>query len=135
MPRIARDCSGASAVEFGLIAPVLVMTVMGALEYGLLIYTQAAMQHSARDSVRQLSIGQITDVTAPAYVCSKVTSWAKRHCTASVAHSNVADPKADVITVTVNVPASKASVVSFFTRATGDFTVTASAAMRREDVL
>jgi hypothetical protein len=33
------------------------------------------------------------------------------------------------------VPASKASVVSFFTRATGDFTVTASAAMRREDVL
>jgi hypothetical protein len=60
------------------------MTVMGVLEYGLLIYTQAGMQHSARDSVRQLSVAN-HGCDRSSIFCSKVTSWAKRHCTASVA--------------------------------------------------
>jgi Flp pilus assembly protein TadG len=136
MRSLYKDISGNSAVEFALTAPVLLFMVLGALEYGMMFYTQASMQHAARDSVRQVSLGQLTDANAPAYVCGNVPSWAEADCSASVTHSNAADPKTDVITVAVNVPASKATVVNFFTEATGgDFVIEASAAMRREDVL
>ena len=135
MRSFSTDTSGTSAVEFALVAPVLVFMVLGALEYGMMFYTQAAMQHAARDSVRQVSLGQLTDANAPAYVCGNVPSWAKAGCTASVAHSTPANPKTDVITIGVSIPASKATVVTFFSKAGGDFVIKASAAMRREDVL
>ena len=135
MRRTISDESGAAAIEFSMIAPVLILTAMAGLEFGLVITTQATMQHSARDTVRQISLGQLSDTNAPAYVCSKVTSWATSACTAAVTHSNAADPKSDVITIMVSVPASSASIVNLFTRTAGGFNVKASAAMRREDVL
>ena len=135
MRKVFGNSSGASAVEFGLIAPVFIFTVLAALEYSLLLYSRAAMQNSARVSVRELSLGQLTDASAPAYACSKVPSWILSTCSAQVDHSNIADPKRDIITISVQAPVSKASVVNFFTRALGEFSVTARVSMRREDVL
>jgi Flp pilus assembly protein TadG len=52
--RLRRDDSGTSVMEFGLIAPVLAMVVMGTMDAGHTIYMRSvlngAMQRAGRDS-------------------------------------------------------------------------------------
>jgi Flp pilus assembly protein TadG len=49
---IFRDESGASAVEFGLTAPVFFLFVFGIVEFGLLLWTQVGMQRGAELAAR-----------------------------------------------------------------------------------
>ncbi|MEN3350937.1 MAG: hypothetical protein V7632_4572 [Bradyrhizobium sp.] len=46
------DRRGASALEFGLIAPLFFAFVFGIVEIGLLLWTQAGMQHGAALAAR-----------------------------------------------------------------------------------
>ena len=52
--RLRQDSCGATAVEFAMVAPVLLMTIMGIFDLGYNIYAntmlQGAIQHAARDS-------------------------------------------------------------------------------------
>ncbi len=52
--RLGRDAEGAAAVEFAMVAPVLLLTVMGIFDMGYSMYTtsilQGAIQKAARDS-------------------------------------------------------------------------------------
>lgn len=43
---------GAAAVEFAVVSPVLVLIVLGLIDTGCLLMTQAALTHAARDGVR-----------------------------------------------------------------------------------
>lgn len=46
------DRRGASALEFGLIAPLFFAFIFGIVEIGLLLWTQAGMQHGAALAAR-----------------------------------------------------------------------------------
>ena len=46
------DRKGASAIEFAIILPVLVVLLFGALEYGLLIYNQQVITNAGREGAR-----------------------------------------------------------------------------------
>lgn len=48
--------SGATAVEFALIAPILFMLLFGAIEAGRLLFVQAALHHAVSDAARCASI-------------------------------------------------------------------------------
>ncbi|WP_426442476.1 TadE/TadG family type IV pilus assembly protein [Bradyrhizobium genosp. P] len=50
------DRSGASALEFGLIAPVFFAFLFGVIEFGLLMWTQVGMQHAAEVTARCASV-------------------------------------------------------------------------------
>ncbi|WGS22034.1 MULTISPECIES: TadE/TadG family type IV pilus assembly protein [unclassified Bradyrhizobium] len=47
-----RDHRGASALEFGLIAPLFFAFVFGIVEIGLLLWTQAGLQHGVEIAAR-----------------------------------------------------------------------------------
>jgi Flp pilus assembly protein TadG len=49
---IWQDRSGASAVEFGLTAPLFFLFVLGIIEFGLLLWTQVGMQRGAELAAR-----------------------------------------------------------------------------------
>jgi Flp pilus assembly protein TadG len=51
-----RDQSGASALEFGLTAPVFFLFIFGVIEVGLLFWTQIGLQHGAEMAARCASI-------------------------------------------------------------------------------
>jgi Flp pilus assembly protein TadG len=53
---IWRDRSGASALEFGLIAPVFFLFIFTIIELGLLLWTQLGMQHGVALAARCASI-------------------------------------------------------------------------------
>lgn len=71
--RLKRDARGAAAVEFALVAPALLLTIMGIFDLSYNIYTntmvQGAIQRAARDSTIEgadLRLSQIDDNVARA---------------------------------------------------------------------
>lgn len=63
--RIGRDDRGAAIVEFALVAPTMILLVMGLFELGHTMYVQSivngALQEAARDStIENANIGDIT---------------------------------------------------------------------------
>jgi Flp pilus assembly protein TadG len=51
-----RDQRGASALEFGLTAPVFFLFIFGVIEIGLLFWTQIGLQHGAEMAARCASV-------------------------------------------------------------------------------
>lgn len=54
-----RDRSGASAVEFALVAVPLLMLIFGTIEYGRLMWTRQALQETAIAGARCVGVGGI----------------------------------------------------------------------------
>jgi len=52
LQRLGRDDSGATAVEFALIAPVLFMLIMGVIEFGMLLTARGILEHATYVATR-----------------------------------------------------------------------------------
>ncbi len=63
---LIKDSQGASAVEFGLIAPVFFAALIGLVEIGLLFWTQLGLQHATEMAARCASVNSA--------VCSNVSA-------------------------------------------------------------
>jgi Flp pilus assembly protein TadG len=55
---------GAAAVEFALVLPLLVILLMGIIDFGLYFYNDLAVAHAARDAARYLSVNNIPGANA-----------------------------------------------------------------------
>jgi Flp pilus assembly protein TadG len=51
-PAWLRDCSGVAAVEFALIAPAFVLLMLGVMESGRLLWTQASLHYAVEAAAR-----------------------------------------------------------------------------------
>ena len=100
-----RDQSGASAVEFALIAPLLVTLLLGVIQYGSLFLTENRMTDTARDTARRLAVGDISNESdAEDYAVAQLADMSRRFkATASLPRPPDHDvsvvitvPKADV---------------------------------------
>jgi Flp pilus assembly protein TadG len=61
------DDAGASALEFALVAPVLLLLVLGLIEFGFMFQVQLALTHGAREGARIAAVGQFD----PAVIISR----------------------------------------------------------------
>jgi Flp pilus assembly protein TadG len=50
--RLCADCRGAAFVEFGMIAPVLFMLIIGGIEFGRVYWTRHTLQFAAEQAGR-----------------------------------------------------------------------------------
>lgn len=55
--RFGRDQRGSPAVEFALIAPVLILFVFGIVQFGFAFYTYNEMMNGAREGARRMAVG------------------------------------------------------------------------------
>ncbi len=67
LAHVCRDIRGASAVEFGLTAPLFFMMIAGVINCGLLLWMQVGLQHGAEMAARCASIntsmcGSVADI-------------------------------------------------------------------------
>lgn len=70
-----RHRHGASAVEFALVLPLLLIFLFGILQYGFLMFTYNAMLDTARDTARKLSTGAVNSGTAQAEARANLPAW------------------------------------------------------------
>ena len=59
-----RTDEGAAAVEMALLLPILLIIVFGIIDFGRAYNTQIALTQGAREGVRGLALGTVTDPTA-----------------------------------------------------------------------
>ena len=57
LDRFARDQRGSPAVEFAMIAPVLILLILGVVQFGFVFYTYNEMMNGAREGARRLAVG------------------------------------------------------------------------------
>lgn len=83
MARIGRDRSGVSAIEFAIIAPVLMTVAVGIAQFGLVLNNYIVLTEAVADGARvfALSRGSSTPLTT---TTSAVTSSASTLTTASI---------------------------------------------------
>jgi Flp pilus assembly protein TadG len=56
-PLVGKHQRGAAAVEFALVLPILLMVLLGIIDFGLYFYNDLQLTHAARDAARYLSVG------------------------------------------------------------------------------
>lgn len=73
-----RNESGASLLEFALIAPLLVMLLMGIIDFGWILSQQQDVRHGAREAARLAAVdaGDVAAMTVLACDAMQVSSGA-----------------------------------------------------------
>jgi Flp pilus assembly protein TadG len=74
MHKKLRSESGASAVEFALLLPVLMLILFGIIEFGLALYQQAILTNASREGAR-LGIVQSSPPIALAAVDTRIDTY------------------------------------------------------------
>lgn len=116
--------SGAAAVEFALIAPLLIILLFGIVQFGIATYRHQVIEASAREAARVASIGSsaadvetAADEAAPGFTASEVTSSMTDDC----------DGVGDDVTVTVVATGARLNFeVPFFGSVTPTFSAEAT---------
>jgi Flp pilus assembly protein TadG len=126
-----RSDSGATAVEFAFVLPVLLMIMAGIIQFGAVFFLQNNMANAAREAARALAVGSIeTKAESKQLVDQKLVNWG---VTFNV-DTNLPDPgnAADTdFTVTITAPLSEAAIFDYLGVFEGG-TLRASASMREE---
>ncbi len=69
MLKVRRKERGANLVEFALIAPLLIMLVMGIIDFGWILSTQQDVRHGAREAARLAAVNAGTTAVMTTSVC------------------------------------------------------------------
>lgn len=102
MRRLQSD-SGAAAVEFALVMPLLVLLIMGIVTFGRAYQTQAALAAAAREGVRVMAVRN-DPAAARAATEAVVTDLSPALSDAQVAISPASCSPASTVTVTTTYP-------------------------------
>ena len=128
-----RSESGASAVEFALLLPVLMMILFGTIEFGLALYRQSILTNASREGAR---LGIVQSI--PAITTTAINAAIDNYLTAAgippgtVTRTIVAGGATGTpVTVTLNLPYTYA-VLPGLTSIAPTITLTAQTVMRHE---
>lgn len=123
--------SGAAVVEFAVVAPLLLLLVLGTIEYGRFVMVEQVLTNAAREGARRASL----DGATAGEVVQVVTDYCADAAISGASASVSPDPSVAVpgapITVTAQTPFDNVSWFPTPIYLTGT-TVSASSTMRRE---
>ncbi|MGF1549068.1 MAG: TadE/TadG family type IV pilus assembly protein [Sphingomonadaceae bacterium] len=73
--RIRRDERGVTIVEFGFVAPVLVLTLIGLFDLGYNLYVSSVMQGALHEAARMATVGDKTPSQIDNHVKERLTDF------------------------------------------------------------
>ena len=122
--------SGIAAVEFAMVLPVMLMIVLGIMQFGSIFHIRNAMTDVARQAARSLSVGEVNETSAKQTALDSLSAWSMTFTVVT----SMPDPSVPTdrdVSVNISVPLSQASIVDFLGLfATGN--VASSVTMRME---
>ena len=68
--KLRQDLRGAPALEFALVAPIMLLLFFGIVQFGHIYYVRSSILDLARETSRQLSTGAITAAQASSFLAS-----------------------------------------------------------------
>src|SRR5690625_945168 len=125
---------GAVSVEAALIFPILILLVVGMMEFALLFFTFSTLQSATRDIARQVAVNfaQANSGQIESEVRARMPGWSQGAISVTVAESAPLDPGSNVITVRAALPASGATPINFLVNTIGDWNLVTEVQMKQE---
>ena len=123
---MSQDECGAIAIEFALVAPVLLTLLFGIMQFGFYFYAQASVNNAVREAARQLAVGAATvggstlcdattSGTAEAAACNSLTGLSPGAVTVTSCDPDNADatlcPDTTDVAVKISIPRSAIAFV------------------------
>jgi Flp pilus assembly protein TadG len=131
MPRSAER--GAVAVEFALLAPILIMLLLGIMEFGRAYNVQISLTNAARESVRSMAISDnaipVTDKKAAALAAANKAITFGATLTAANIDFNPASCSVPIGTAVPQMQVTIHYTLSTVTGIAGPFTMTGKGTM------
>ena len=115
IPRLQHDTlspqrRGVAAVEFAIVAPMLVMLVFGIIEVGRLMVVQQVLTNASREGARQAVVHRSTGTDVESVVTNHLKNGSVSHATVTVTPSDLSTMDfGDPVTVNVSVPFDRIS--------------------------
>ncbi len=137
---LLKDKSGSNVVEFAIVAPLLLLIILGIMQFGMILFTYNNMVQAAREAARTLAVQETTAAEAQQIALNNLgfsgLTFTVTACAPGIGVGGgppcVAplDPASDV-SVTITVPLSEATLVDILGLfSTGDLEATVT--MRKE---
>jgi len=133
-----RGEAGASAVEFAIILPILVLLIFGIIEFSVALYDKAMITNASREGARagiiyrvpSVTDGEITNVVDSYLGSSLITFGAPVAANTTV--TRIGYNPGDELKVTVNYNYTFLIIPSFVTSLSGGINMAAETVMRME---
>ena len=129
---------GAALTEFAIVAPFLMLMLMGMIEFGRAMMIQQAITNAAREAAREATLPSATEDSVEAVASQFVSHIATGEMDVDISfdtndpNPDISDAEpGDLITVEVSLPLSAVSKFGA-TWFGSDFTLLSSASMRKE---
>ena len=148
MIRAVFDHTGAAAVEFAMVMPLLLALLLGIMQWGYVFFVQINMTNAAREGARELAVGSATIAgvsscsaaasgTAEYVACDILaglpsTSFSVTACDPDNADATLC-PGADDVAVQVTLPKSQIVIADPFDIFDSTGNMVALVRMRKED--
>ena len=111
--RFRSDDRGAGAVEFALIAPVLISMCMGIIEFGTILYTHTSAVEATRDVARRIASNRLSASSASTTAKQGLPGWIRNAATVTVTQTTPGTYSTNQITVAISFPAVNATPTTF----------------------
>jgi Flp pilus assembly protein TadG len=122
--------SGATLVEFTVVAPVFFLLVFGIIQFGMIFSLQNTMLNAAREASRSMAVQSLTSGQAQTVAVNYLAPY-KNTFTYAIRDHCLDSPKVQDVTVTITTSAAAASVINYLNMFTGK-NLSASVTMRKE---
>jgi len=132
---ILRREDGSAAVEFAFVLPILLMILLGIMEFGIILYRQEVITNASREGARfgiiigspRPTTGQIQDV-----VSTYLTSAGLTAGDASIDVTGAQGASGDDLTVAVTYPYTFIALPNFVARLSSSLALNATTVMKQE---
>lgn len=108
--RLLEDRRGAIAVEFALVMPVLLLFLLGIVQFGSAFFIQNNMLNTARELARRLATEQVTVQDAESWAIDRLPAMSRNY-DVDVTPPDPDDPDANFFRVVIAVPLADAVIV------------------------
>lgn len=108
LTKFRKDCSGVAAIEFAIIAPVVIALLSGIIQFGFVLFIQNHMVDVARDSARQFAVGATTESETVDFAQAALMNWGVTY-TIDITVPDPSIPTTDV-DITISLPRSDAAI-------------------------
>lgn len=104
------DLRAAIAVEFALVMPILLLFLIGIVQFGSAFFMQNNMVNTARELARRLATDQVTVPNAESWAIDRLPAFSTNYAV-DVTPPDPGDPDADFFRVVITVPLSDAVII------------------------
>ena len=106
--RAVKDRRGAAAVELAIVLPVLLLILLGVIQFGNIMYTQHMMVYAAREVARGYAMGETTVAEAKARALELLSTGNTSEFKVVITETGAVPSD---VTVTIDLPMAEAAII------------------------